>query len=61
MCKKCQLGTYGKEKGKCLKCPKGTYVDIRGETSYKLCPAGTHLNREGSDEKSDCERCIPGT
>lgn len=76
-CQKCPPGTYRRNSkfdfnpvsvflnNKCLECQKGTFNDVAGSRSCKLCPLGT-FSQKGATKCSPCpigtfNNRIPGT
>lgn len=58
-CILCSIGTF-EYRGVCLSCPTGSYNDIRGATSCKLCAPGFFNSIEGAQSIDACLPCPYG-
>ncbi|KAJ8048221.1 Leucine-rich repeat-containing G-protein coupled receptor 5 [Holothuria leucospilota] len=61
-CSPCKAGTFGDQRGSCLRCPAGGfYQDEIGLTHCKLCKNGTFVKSGGGFSSAQCEVCPEGT
>jgi len=62
-CSFCHLGEWAKDQRQCEKCPKGTYGESVGLSSYKdclNCPIGKFSDISGIVREQDCKECAIG-